>query len=311
MFDCTHTAETWEFMEDLYWRAGINDSDFWAVMAAWRRPSGTIGPFKYKAQVMNASGRDDTALANGVLNGVATFLSACAAYLKKPLARLTVADVRACRSNIQLSVCGDDTLGRVPLTVDASAFKRLMEYNLKLFGFVPKLFTSDRLEDCVYLGMRPYPTKSGWLWGKTIGRATYKLGWVTIKGDQDLMALMTGIADMHALCSRHVPVLSDIARKIVELRRGAKRTPVKFDDSKPWEWINLEHKVDYDEVTIAHVAAVYTSRSLPGFPRDPDVDVLVTPRDVRDLIAAIDRVESLPCVVDHWLWRRMVTTDDL
>jgi hypothetical protein len=99
-----------------------------------------------------------------------------------------------------------------------------MEYNLKLFGFVPKLFTSDRLEDCVYLGMRPYPTKSGWLWGKTIGRATYKLGWVTIKGDQDLMALMTGIADMHALCSRHVPVLSDIARKIVELRRGAKRT---------------------------------------------------------------------------------------
>lgn len=311
MFDCTHTDETWAFMEKLYWQSGIKDSDFWAVMRAWRRPAGTIGPFRYQASTMNASGRDDTALANGVLNGFATFLSACASYLEKPLAQLTVDDVRECRKFITLSVCGDDTLGRVPIGTDRQSFERLMNYNLRLFGFVPKLCTSYRLEDCVYLGMRPYPTASGWLWGKTIGRATYKLGWVIKKGDNDLMATMTGVADMHVKCSRHVPVLYDLAAKIVELRKGAKRNPPEVDLNRPWEWININQQVDYDETTIASVARAYTTRSLPGNVRDPDVDVYVTSRDVLDLIEHIRAIKSLPCVVDHWLWRRMVTTDDL
>lgn len=303
MYDNTHSDDSWTFMERLYSRAGIEDCDFWQVLKAWKRPEGRIGPMRYRARVMNASGRDDTALANGILNGFATYLSVSAAYLGKPLLELTVADLREIRSVIALSVCGDDSLGCLPPmpAERLSAITREVRTNIAMFGFEAKLECSTRIHDAVYLGMRPYPTKSGWFWGKTIGRSTYKMGWKTLSGgvlSADPMAHITGVADMHTLCSRHVPVLGDIARKVVELRCGAKRTPVNLDPNKPWEW-TFQAGVDYDEVTLQHVAEVYSTHTL------------VTTDDIRSLLEQIKNVNSLPCILDHWVWRRMVEADDL
>lgn len=311
MFDNTHSQESWAFLEWLYSQAGIDDVDFWKVIDAWRQPSGRIGPFRYKANIMNASGRDDTALANAILNGFATYLSAVAAYLRKPLCTLTIRDVHEARaSDVFVSVCGDDSLGRVPI-LDPQAveqFRQSMVRNLRMFGFTAKLYCSMNIGDAVYLGMRPYPTKSGWFWGKTIGRATYKMGWVLDKGDRDVMAHITGIADMHSLCSRHVPVLADLAAKIVELRAGAKRTPPALDENRPWEW-TYQSGVEYDEITLKAVAEAYSTRVTASGPHDVDQDVTV--KDILDLVDTIRGIRQLPCVVDHWLWRRMVLVDDL
>lgn len=319
MFDATHSNDSWEFMEYLYAEAGIDDPDFWRVMSAWRAPKGNMGPCKYQARVMNASGRDDTALANGVLNGFASYLSACAAWLDISLMSLTPELVRQCRGIIKLSVCGDDSLGRIPLVSEArmDKFRTDMAANIRLFGFEAKLCSSTQLGDAVYLGCRPYPVGEGanlqWYWGKTIGRATYKMGWVPLKEGRDIMAHITGVADMHSLCSSHVPVLSDLAQRILELRSGAKRTPQQLDPNKPWEW-TYKSGVKYDETTIRYVAEIYSVHADPQYPkRCPrnQPHALVTPQDVHDLIAAIRSIEQLPCVLDHWLWRHMVNVDDL
>jgi hypothetical protein len=311
MYDNTHSDESWKFMEWLYEETVGDRPDFWKVMQAWRQPKGRIGAFKYKARTMNASGRDDTALANGVLNGFAAYLSACAAYLKVPLMTLTPGDVARCRSVIKVSVCGDDSLGSLPqMTADErKAFCDRMSQNIAQFGFEAKLQASDKLYDAVYLGHRPYPTRKGWFWGKTIGRSTYKMGWVIDK-DQDLMAHITGIADMHHLCSSHVPILSDLAEKILELRQGAKRTPVKPDPNKPWEW-TLQSNVKYDDLTLEAIAEIYTTRRTPTTSEMSHVDVATTLEEVRGLIAEIQAIDTLPFCLDNAFWRRMIWVDDL
>lgn len=297
MFDNTHSEETWALMESLYGDHGV---DFKAVLNMWRAPCGKIGPFKYQAKVMNASGRDDTALANAVLNGIATFLSLCCALVGKDLSELTRSDVYASMPRIVLSVCGDDSIGKVLGLSDVSAFRAAFNAQIRAFGFEAKLETAKELSKAVYLGMRPYPTAAGWFWGKTIGRATYKMGFVQKPMQRDVMAHITGVADMHCLCSRHVPILYDLAAKICELRQGAKRTPVLVDENKPWEWVN-QGAVPYDSITIASVAEAYTALS----------GAQIQSEDVLDLIRCIASVNRLPCVLDHWLWKLIIACDDL
>lgn len=292
-FENSHSKDTWEFMEALY---GNSDPMFTKVMKAWRAPRGTIGPFKYEARVMNASGRDDTSLANNVLNGMASHLSAVAAYNEVPLDQVTIEMVAGARGKVRLAVCGDDSLGMLPRWGKdrLAKFKADMAYNISEFGFHAKLETSDTLTDAVFLGMRPYPTKAGWYWGKTIGRCTYKMAWSLKPQERDLMAQITGVADMHVRCSSHVPVVYDIAKRITQLREGAKRTPVLVDDARPWEWTQ-ESGCLYDDLTLEAVARVYGT------------DV----QEVKALICAINRVVRLPAVIDNDLWKRMIARDEL
>lgn len=307
MYDRTHSLDSWAFVESLY---DTTDPMFRKVLDAWRRPRGRFGPLKYQAPVCNASGRDDTALANALLNGFATYLSACSAWLRVPVEELTPAQVQGCMTDIRLSVCGDDSLGWLPLCSEERMreFRQDFGLNIEKFGFIAKLCTSTQVDDCVYLGMRPYPTRGGWFWGKTIGRASYKMGWLLDQQGRDPMAHVTGIADMHVLCSSHVPVLADLAKKIVELRQGARRTPQVLDPEKPWEW-TYKAGVAYDDLTLQAVARVYSRRETEG--QDCAWEREVTVRDVQDLIDEINKVERLPCVVDHWLWKHMVFSDDL
>jgi len=311
MYDNTHSEASWAFMERLYKRSAGDAPDFYRVMAAWRQPSGKIGPFKYKARVMNASGRDDTALANAVLNGFAAYLSACAAWLDVPLMSLTPAMVSACKSDIIMSVCGDDSLGSIPDCTQErrEKFCKDMAANIAMFGFEAKLQASTKLYDSVYLGQRPYPTEKGWFWGKTIGRSTYKMGWL-IDDKQDLMAHLTGIADMHVLCSAHVPVLSDLAQTIVRLRQKAKRTPVKLDPNRPWEW-TFKSGVPYDQKTLEAVVSIYNCRRTATTSELSVVDTSITMGEVLGLIEEIQGIQQLPYVIRSPVWERMIWVDDL
>lgn len=312
MFDNTHSTASWEFLERLYRKGGQTTPDFWRVMAAWRAPKGKIGNFKYQARVMNASGRDDTALSNGVLNGFAAYLSACAAWLDVPLMTLTRAMVSKCMSDIKISVCGDDSLGRIPECTHERLlkFRADMAANIALFGFEAKLQVSSKLYDAVYLGNRPYPTQRGWFWGKTIGRSTYKMGWLRDTKGADVMAGVTGIADMHALCSSHVPVLSDLAHTIIRLRNGAKRTPVQLNPNKPWEW-TFQGGVPYDMTTLRAVCDIYSTNRSEGTDLASVASCEVEVGELMELLHKIQEVDTLPFVLDSDLWRRIILVDDL
>lgn len=307
MFDRTHSADSWKFMESLY---GWHGEIFAAVMKAWRAPKGTCGPFTYCAPVMNASGRDDTALANGVLNGFATYLSVTAAWFRISLREVTVDHVRAMRAIFRLGVCGDDSLAKLPL-VSAERQAQLradISSNLAEFGFEAKICSSTEVMDVVFLGMRPYRTRSGLLWGRTIGRAAYKMGWCIKAEERDVMAWVTGVADAVVHTCSHVPVLYDMARRICQLREGAKRTEQRVDENKPWQEVT-GGGVPYDDLTLEGVAQAYSRCSSPGF--EASAERMVTVKDLWDLIGRIRAIERIPCVLDHWVLQHMVAFDEL
>lgn len=311
MMDNSHTNESWDFVEQIYRDNGIDNPDFWKVMSWWRKPVGTIGPFKYQGNVMNASGRDDTAFANALLNGFVAYVSAVAAYLAKSPFALTLRDLRSHQDDIFVSVCGDDSLGRLPPLSNEEQRRFCKEFNRNVayFGFDAKLNLSDSLCDCVYLGNRPYQTRKGWFWGKTIGRSTYKMGYVINRPDCDALAHITGVADMHVLTSSHVPVLSDLAAKICELRSAAKRTPVIPDPEKPWLW-TYQSNLPYDELTLEGVVHAYNYRASQV--RDTTgKSCLLTTSELRGLIAEIQAVDTLPFIIRSPVWQRLIWADDL
>ena len=224
-----------EFLEE-YYSEMKDDPEFRLVVEAWRIPSGRMGEMKYAVpDVMLASGRDDTSLLNALLNGFVMGMAVAAALANKDVRDLTAADISFAKVVARISICGDDTLGFLPndLWPRRVQIMRSIEDTIKLFGLVPKLDCSNYLGQAVYLGMRPYNIPFGtgrkWMWGRTIGRAAYKMGWMLDLAKGDPSAWMTGNADAIVRTQPYVPILSDLARKIVELREGCKRTPVKAD----------------------------------------------------------------------------------
>lgn len=298
MFDGTYSDDAWWFMHQLYRRAGIVDPLFWRVMKAWQRPRGRLGLLKYQLGVVNASGRDDTGLANAILNGVATIISLAMVLAgKKSVLEVTVGDIRQVRPKVSLSVVGDDSVMGIPVLPVGRRAEFADSYSTAIseFGFSVKLKIVDRPFDVVYLGCRPYPCGSAWAWGRTIGRSTYKVGWCLYQKDRDFAAHITGIADMHTICSPHVPVLYDLNRRVVDLRDGAKRTAVVVDRAnRPWEW-GATGLPRYDAATLRYVDDGY------GLPLG----------SVAKLIRQIEEVRRLPAVIDSKVWRAIIAADDL
>lgn len=314
LFDSSHNLETWDFVESLY-SQHFSDPDFIKVLEAWRVPCGNIGDLKYKGRPMNASGRDDTAFANGLLNGFAMLLSVTAAWYEVRLEELTVGHIDRISSDLQLSVCGDDALGFLPWVGSDRAFKFVEDAkaNLSSFGFKAKMFASDRFEDAVYLGHRPLPVDGKWYWTKTLGRCLYKMGW-QVGVVRDPAANFMGIIEMHNVCSRHVPILSDICKAWAVEREGSKVTRPKLDPNRPWQNMGVCGPDHYSDDTIHALARAY-SLGRSRIRSDLDFhDTFVTAQDVRSCIRhVVDVVKESggrPCVLDHWLLAHMVAVDE-
>lgn len=306
MFDNSHSEHSWAFVEHLYYLLGIPAlaPHFQRVMDWWRQPVGRVNgkgwSIKYKARVMNASGRDDTAFANGVLNGVAFYLSACSSVLAKQVTQLSPADIAGCGDKIRLSVCGDDSL--CLLKVDLSdpqvraEMARSLSANLGLFGFdagaEKMLITNDPFK-MVYLGMRPYPVDGRWWFARTIGRALWKQGWVMDGADVDCPARVTGDCVAIAKTQAVVPVLSDYAHGYLKSREGCKRLLPEPDPNRPWT-TGVETP-PYTQETLSYVAAGY------------GVDI----RSLLDCCQMLRDRRSFPWVSDHPVLLTMVTVDDL
>jgi hypothetical protein len=311
MYDSSHNKDTWAFVESFY-SHHCHDAAFKKVLEAWRAPKGTIGPFKFTGRVMNASGRDDTAFANAILNGVAMLLSICSAWYDVPLLELNIGYVQRISHDLCLSVCGDDALATLPPVTEKRALylANVIKDNLRRFGFQAKLFTSNRFEDAVYLGHRPILVGGKWYWSKTLGRCLYKFGYqMGTAGDPG--AHFMGICKMHQVCSKHVPVLSDIVDTWMNCRKGAKVSPYKEDQNRPWEFMGKFGPKGYDDSTLECLARAYTVDRRPCRQDLAPRDVNVTADDFKELIAYVrGTIQGIPCVLDHWLLEHMVWVDE-
>jgi hypothetical protein len=121
------------------------------------------------------------------------------------------------------------------------------------------------------------------------------LAWKLRPFSIDLRAWCHG--EMIAILSSqaHVPILSDIARRVCQLFVGYKITTVQVDPNREWQdWTGFE-TCAYDERTLAECARIYRC----------------TVQDLLDLIAYIMAIPTIPWVTDHWLLLRMAGVDDL
>lgn len=311
MYEYSHNVQTWEFMESFYSQYK-DDVDFQRVLNAWRAPGGRIGGLKFQARVMNASGRDDTAFANALLNGFAMLLAVTASWKCKTLQEVTIADIYSISSELLLSVCGDDALGFLPECTEERAFRFITDAKLILneIGFKAKMFCSFRYSDAVYLGHRPYLIAGKWYWGKTLGRCLPKLGWQAAC-KKNPAAQFLGICKMHEVCSAHVPVLAEITRRWTSARKHAKVNPWIENPSKPWQQMGKFGPEGYDESTLVELAHAYTVDRRSCRSDLSAQDVVVFPQDFISLIDYCNAtISGVPCVLDHWLLRHMVWVDD-
>jgi len=315
MFDCTHNAYSMKLIES-YYSEMKTDTVFKRIIDAWRMPAGTMGELKFRLQqIMLASGRDDTALMNALYCGFTMGLAVAAAVRNKRLEDLDSGDILFAMAYVRISICGDDTLGFLPKNMWSRRAQIMtnIQDNLSRFGLVSKLDCSCYLGSAVYLGMRPYnvPTPRGrmWLWGRTIGRAAYKMGWMLDLAKGDAAAWAVGVADAIARTQPYVPLLSDLAEKVVELSVGCKRTPVLEDPNKPWtHWTPHENlgQLTYDDQTLACLILSYDTPSHYGAsqPVSPTIYDLYRSR------SNIKRIDRLPFNLEDYALQFYCNRDD-
>lgn len=318
MFDCTHSKPSIKCVNSYYEEMRTN-ADFRRVMTAWMKPKGRIGDIKFQAGIMLPSGTDDTALKNAVTNGLPTAIAIAAALCKVRTWQVTKEHLDFASTVCGFSVTGDDTLGFLPLSYwpDRERLMSEIERNLREFGFVPKLDCSDYLGHAVYLGQRPYNVPFGdgrkWVWGRTIGRALYKNGWMVGLEKGDPMAWVTGVAEQVALTQSHVPLLGDIAKRILRLREGCKVRRQDADPNRPWTdgRTNTQyHDLPYDETTVEALLECYNRSTYceqkAGYTRTS----VPTAAQVASCVEAIEGVSALPCNLDEMVLRYLCLHDD-
>jgi hypothetical protein len=303
MFDGSHNDMSWDFIESQYRRLGLYDIPWFAeVMEAWRRPVGTMnggkGPeswsIRYRAYTMNASGRDDTAFANAMMNGMCYALSLIGAINGVAVANLTRAQVEATFPSLHISIMGDDSLVLLEDRHMSPAFVALLQDNIASFGFRLKFEASTNPFDFVYLGMRPYPAHGQWWFARTPGRALFKWGWKLDLDNKDGPATMTGDAFATSKIDAVVPILSDVADTYLLSRKGCKSTVLVCDPDKPWRC---------GDPDVPH----YTEQTLQYFSQGYGFSV----SELKDCIDYVRRSNVYPCILDHPVLTTIMTVDSM
>lgn len=291
-YDNSYTDLVWDYIERNAY-SDVLDPDFWTVMKYWRKPQGKIGPFIFQAPTMNASGRDDTALANALINGLMQQICIAAAYNQVPVTAVTATLIHKMREDFVVGVCGDDMIAGTKVQLPLNFAKDLCDA-YATFGFEAKYASSEVLEHAIFLGNRPVKTSSGWFWGRTIGRAAYKLGWVKLPCG-DTQAINHGTHDQLLRTFPHVPVLADIARQVCELQKGKKLSVGQEDVHAPWKkqltpgW--------YDSEALESTVKAYNN----GF----------SVTELLDCIHHIQQVVRLPAIISHPVLDVMMAVDDM
>lgn len=300
-FDATWTEPAFLVLESIYRRLfpGIGQW-FWKLLREWRRPRSVRkfireGEFtfwvKYAADYCLASGRDDTALANAILNGLALALSFSAVLAGVKVSDLTTAHLAAAQERCAISIVGDDSL--VCCAFDVEPLVPRIEECMRAFGLVAKSQATRELAEVTYLGGMPYRVAGKYYWGPTIGRRFYKAFWQT-EARGNLPAWTHGVAKQLEK-AQHVPILSDAARQINQLLEGYKSTTIKDEYAT---WVYEDARPRYDDGTIDWLLLRYSRHGLTRSMIEADLLV-------------ISKVVRLPAVLDLPAVRLMTSVDDL
>lgn len=297
-FDATFSPDTWRMIEGFY-RCIYPDAplEFWRVMDIWRTPRGKVKLRKegvtvwYKAKVCNCSGRDDTALANALFNGLALSLSFAAALSGKDVPQLDEADVLNASLKIKISIVGDDSL--VGCDFDVEPFVDAILRNLRSFGLVVKAEHSNELCDVTYLGQMPYLVNGKHFWGPTIGRCMYKLFWMREK-EQGFSpsSWSRGVAQAFANY-RHVPLLLELCQRVDRLLYGHAVLKEQVDlENQTWK-IRPSGMPNWDLSTIDWLCMRYRGTGLSRELFKVDLATIET----IDRLPAVVRLECLECIL--------------
>jgi len=300
-FDATYSKYSWQLIESLYRRIYPDaPSSFWEVLDIWRKPHGKRKLHKedikleYQAEACNASGRDDTALANAILNGVVISMSFAAALAGKEVSELNSEDLRFASECTHIAVVGDDSL--VACSFDVDQYKEAIIRNITGFGMVVKPQTTHSVLDLTFLGMMPYLANNRYTWGPTIGRRSYKAYWCVDPQACDLAAWTRGVAQQIMLYC-NVPVMYDLACKIDSLLYGHKITKARAEEHSVWTQVDGPRD-KWDAQTLDWVAARYSSAGL-------------TVAQIREDLRTITTIRRLPCVVHLWTLSAAVALDEM
>jgi hypothetical protein len=299
-YDSTYVDASWDLIESIYRRVLRDEHPhFWEILKRWRKPRGKTSSRKedvsvsFQADTMNASGRDDTALANAMLNGLVISMSMAATISGKSILDLDESDIQQVTRLCRIGIVGDDSL--VATNFDISAAKTAFEQHVASFGMIVKAAVTRELCEVTFLGQMPYLAAGRLVWGPTLGRRLYKWGWKTERGG-NYPAWGAGVADQTALY-RSVPLLSDLSLKVVALTKGQKRTAVSEDENRPWTLRTTEQS-PYDTSTLIWLARRYAH-------------VGVTVEMIRRDIKLINDIERIPCIILLESVQLMLGVDEL
>lgn len=294
-FDATYSEATWKMIKQFY-RCVYPDAEpeFWEVLNdAWEKPRGSVHDrkagvkVKYQAGVCNASGRDDTALANALVNGVVLAMAFSAALHGVSTAEVTEEMMVRTSTMLNIAVVGDDSL--VACNFDVMPLMGAIEEGIKSFGLVVKAEASTELLDVTFLGMMPYPVAGEYYWGPTLGRRLYKAYWQSDPRG-NLPAWTRGVAEQ-MLQFPHVPILYEMAQRVDHLLTGFKKTKVVYDQYRVWAMARSSSTPPHwDESTLVGLCHRYRNQGLT---------VSLIHKD----LSTLETVERLPAVV------RLYTTD--
>lgn len=300
-FDATYSKQAWDLLEGMY-RAIYPDAplEFWYVLDIWRAPHGVCRLRKedvrieYQAEICNASGRDDTALANALLNGLVLAMSFAAALAGKAVSDVTLSDLAIARDLCSIAVVGDDSL--VACSFDVQPLESQIIENIASFGLDAKAQSTTELCDVTFLGMMVYPVEGNYYWGPTIGRRLYKAFWQA-EPVGHLPAWTKGVAEQLSLFA-NVPILYDLSRRILDLLPKTPVTKVNNQEDqehKVWK-AKVEQNPHWDMSTVHWVCHRFRNQGMTVemFARD-----LQTIRDIVMLPAmAYLEVPLLACCVE-------------
>lgn len=303
-FDSTWSDPAFDMLESIY-RAIFPDADeeFWQLLNAWRKPQSVRKKIRwnkklskhwlqYTADNCLASGRDDTALANALLNGLCLAFSFAAAYAGVRPWEVTEQHLEMASRIFKIAIVGDDSL--VACSVEVAHYERAILENIGSFGLIAKSAVCNSPVDVTFLGGMPYLVGGRLYWGPTIGRRIYKAFWQP-KPLGNLAAWTNGVA-LQLETYRHVPVLSDIARKIRELLKGYTAT-VTRDEYSTFS-VAVSDRPMYDESTISWVCERYRKAGL-------------TPQQIRCDLKTISDIVRLPAIVQLFSTEVACMSDDL
>jgi hypothetical protein len=297
-FDATYSSQAWDLVESLYRRIYPSAPlDFWRVLEIWKQPHGKYKSRKekiwieYFANVCNASGRDDTALANALINGIVLSISFACALCGVSIVEVEARHIHYASQLVDIAVVGDDSL--VACSLDITPYKKDIEKNIRSFGLIVKAESSHNLCDVTFLGMMPYPVRGQFHWGPTIGRRIYKAFW-QCEPKGHLPAWTLGVA-RQLVQYRNVPILHELSAKIVDLLKGHKETAATKSEYSVWTLIDEKMPL-WDDTTLDWICRRYP---------------LLTPAMMKEDLRTIGSITRLPAVVHLWTAEVTVAVDDL